>query len=550
MTPIRIFISSLQREFARERAHLLDYLRGDPLMRRFFEVFLFEDVPASDRRPDEVYLNEVERCDIYVGLFGHDYGFEDAAGVSPTEREFDRATELEKHRLIFVWGAEEGRHPKMHALIGRAQAGLVRRRFATSPELVAGLYAALLQYLEAKELLRFGPFDAAQCAGATLDDLDTEGMYRFIRMARRARQFSLPEETPPADLLRHLNLLNRGRLTNAAVLLFGRAPQRFLISSEVKCGHFHGTEIAKPIPSYQVYKGTVFELVVQAVDFVLSKIALSVGTREESVQAPVAYEVPREVVTEAIVNAVAHRDYTDSSSVQVMLFADRLEVMNSGRLPPPLTVEKLRVAHQSLPGNPLLAESMYLLRYIEKMGTGTVDMIRRCAEAGLAEPEFEVGAGFLTRIWRPGDAREKRGFVRDATRERNDSARQATQESGETTPTTTRKQPEIGLIRQKTARKQPETEGQPPENSQKPGASAGTTPDPVPISDRILSLLRRKPSAGRREIAAKLATTESTIRYHFDKLRAAGKIERVGPDKGGHWKLLDDTATISQSHQP
>ena len=235
MTPIRIFISSLQREFARERAHLLDYLRGDPLMRRFFEVFLFEDVPASDRRPDEVYLNEVERCDIYVGLFGHDYGFEDAAGVSPTEREFDRATELEKHRLIFVWGAEEGRHPKMHALIGRAQAGLVRRRFATSPELVAGLYAALLQYLEAKELLRFGPFDAAQCAGATLDDLDTEGMYRFIRMARRARQFSLPEETPPADLLRHLNLLNRGRLTNAAVLLFGRAPQRFLISSEVKC---------------------------------------------------------------------------------------------------------------------------------------------------------------------------------------------------------------------------------------------------------------------------------------------------------------------------
>ena len=69
-------------------------------------------------------------------------------------------------------------------------------------------------------------------------------------------------------------------------------------------------------------------------DFVLSKIALSVGTRAESVQVPVAYEIPKEVVTEAVVNAVAHRDYTDNSSVQVMLFADRLEVMNSGRLPP------------------------------------------------------------------------------------------------------------------------------------------------------------------------------------------------------------------------
>ncbi|WP_419861715.1 ATP-binding protein [Candidatus Palauibacter sp.] len=242
--------------------------------------------------------------------------------------------------------------------------------------------------------------DAVPCSEATLDDLDLEGMYRFVRIARRARQFPLSAETPPEDLLRHLNLLNGGRLTNAAMLLFGRVPQRFLNSSVIECAHFHGTVVAEPIPFHRVYKGTAFALVDQAVDFVLGKIALSVGTRAESVQAPVAYEIPKQVVTEAIVNAVAHRDYTDSGSTQVMLFADRLEVMNPGRLPPPLTVEKLRVPHPSLPGNPLLAESMYLLRYIEKMGIGTVDMIRRCVEAGLREPEFEVGARFVTRIWR------------------------------------------------------------------------------------------------------------------------------------------------------
>ncbi|WP_420633247.1 DUF4062 domain-containing protein [Candidatus Palauibacter sp.] len=68
-----------------------------------------------------MYLDEVERRDIYVGLFGEDYGTEDAAGISPTEREFDRATELGKHRLIFVKGAEPSdRHPKMRALIGKA----------------------------------------------------------------------------------------------------------------------------------------------------------------------------------------------------------------------------------------------------------------------------------------------------------------------------------------------------------------------------------------------------------------------------------------------
>ena len=400
MTPLRIFISSVQGEFAEERATLRDYIRSDALIRRFFEVFLFEDVPASDRRPAQLYLDEVERCDIYVGLFGLDYGNEDEEGVSPTDREFDCATAVGAHRLVFVKGTDDARHPKVQALIRKAQAGLIRKRFHTTAELVAGLYAALVEYLEGRELIRWGPFDAAPCAKATLDDLDVDRMAQFIRTARQVRQFPLPEGTPPGQLLEHLNLLNDGRPTNAAVLLFGRTPQRFLMSSEVRCAHYHGTEVAKPIPSYQVYKGTVFDLVDQAVDFVLSKIYRSIGTRAASVRAPRTYEIPAEVVTEAIVNAVAHRDYTHNGSVQVMLFAGRLEVRNPGRLPTTLTLEKLREAHSSVPGNPLLAESLYLTEYIERMGTGTLDMIRRCVEAGLPEPEFAVTDGFVTTIRR------------------------------------------------------------------------------------------------------------------------------------------------------
>jgi len=401
MNPIRIFISSVQKEFTKERKALRDYLCGDELMRRFFEVFLFEGVPAKDRRPDEVYLDEVERCDIYIGLFGIEYGAPDAEGVSPTEREFRLATDLGKYRLIFIKEAKApDRHPGMKALIDDAQRRLIRRSFASSSELVAKLYASLVEYLEVKHLIRTEPFDMSPCAKVTIDDLDYERMTWFIRTARRARRFPLSDEASPVELLEHLNLLNDGRLTNAAVLLFGKKPQRALISSEVKCAHFHGMEVAKPIPSYQVYKGTVFEMVDQAVDFVLSKIALSVGTRELSTQAPVKYEIPQEVVTEAIVNAVAHRDYTSNGSVQVMLFSDRLEVWNPGRLPPSLTLEKLRVAHGSVPGNPLLAESLYLTKYIERMGTGTRDMIRRCVATGLPEPEFAVTDGFVTTIWR------------------------------------------------------------------------------------------------------------------------------------------------------
>lgn len=401
MNKRRLFISSVQKEFNAERAALRDYLQGDPLLRRFFDFFLFEEVPAADRRADEVYLDEVKRCDIYLGLFGNDYGYEDEQGISPTHHEYNHATHLQKNRLIFVKGIDDSsRNPKMLGLIQQAGSQLIRRRFVTASELIAGVYAALVHYLEEHELIRSGPFDAAPCLKATLADLDDERMATFLRRARRARSFPLPEEATPEELLTHLNLLDAGRPTHAAMLLFGRQPQRFLISSEIKCAHFHGSEVAKPIPSYQIYKGTVFDLVDQAIDFVMSKINLWVGTREAGPQVPVVYEIPREVVAEAIVNAVAHRDYTSNGSVQVMLFADRLEVWNPGSLPPTLTLAKLRLPHGSVPGNPLLAEPLYLTKYIERMGTGTGDMIRRCRKAGLPEPEFSISDGFVITLRR------------------------------------------------------------------------------------------------------------------------------------------------------
>jgi predicted HTH transcriptional regulator len=83
-----------------------------------------------------------------------------------------------------------------------------------------------------------------------------------------------------------------------------------------------------------------------------------------------------------------------------MLFSDRLEVWNPGTLPPSLTLEMLRQPHGSVPGNPLLAEPLYLTKYIERMGTGTGDMIERCRNAGLPEPEFTLTDGFVATIRR------------------------------------------------------------------------------------------------------------------------------------------------------
>ncbi len=413
MKPIRIFISSVQKEFAAERAALRDYLRGDPMLRRFFEVFLFEEVPSKDRRADELYLDQVEQSSIYIGLYGNEYGHPDQDGLSPTHREFLRATELKRYRLIFIKGTDDiARDPKMRALAEQCSNELVRRRFSTIPELIGGVYASLVDYLAEKNLLRFSPFDAAVCPDAGLDQISKIKVGWFLNLARASRGLPLEAGTDVETVLSHLRLLKNGHPTNAAVLLFGNEPQRFIYSSEIKCAHFHGTTVQKPIPSYQVYKGNLFELVDQSVNFVLSKIDLAVGTRAKSVQVPVAYEIPPEAITEAVVNAIAHRDYTSTASVQVMLFADRLEVWNPGALPPALTLESLLKPHGSYPRNPLIAEPLYLAKYIERMGTGIGDMVEQCRAAGLPDPEFRQTDGFVTILRRkPGVAFETVGGV-------------------------------------------------------------------------------------------------------------------------------------------
>lgn len=401
-----IFISSVQKELAQERRALKEFVHADPLLSRFFEIFLFEDLPAADLRADAVYLSEVDHCTLYLGLFGNDYGFEDAQGRSPTEHEFDRASALGKPRLIYVRGSDDSaRHPKMRALVRKAGEQLIRRRFGDTSELIAAVNASLVEHLARTGALRTTPFDATACDGATLADLSPDKLALFLARAQSQRGFALDPATPMHSALTHLNLLDAAKPSHAAILLFGQAPQRFLPSSELKCMHFHGTQVSKPIPSYHIYKGTVFELVDQALDFVLSKIARTVGTRAAGAQAPVDYELPREAVAEAIVNAVAHRDYTSNASVQVMLFADRLEIWNPGELPPQLTVDNLRRPHASIPRSPRIAEPLFLARYIEKAGTGTLDMISQCAQAGLPAPEFRQDGGqFIQTVWRPKGA--------------------------------------------------------------------------------------------------------------------------------------------------
>jgi ATP-dependent DNA helicase RecG len=396
-----IFISSVQKEFIEERKMLFDYINNDPLLSKFFNPFIFENLPAIDKKVDEIYLDEVRKSQIYIGLFGKEYGFKTPSGISPTEIEYNEACKYSLTKLIFISShSENEREEKENFLIQKAQGVVIRKIFNNIDDLRTSVYAALVRYLEEKEIIVSKPFDASFSENAILDDLDKEKVYQFIRIAKSKRGFPLNETDSIEKILVHLNLIQYNKITNAAILLFSYYPQRFFINSEIRCAFFLGNIIEKPITSYKVFKGTVFELVDQSVEYVLSKLDYSIETRSIDIQIPGNYEIPKDVLSEAIVNAIAHRDYTSNGSVQIMIFRDRIEIWNPGKLPLGWTTEKLKENHPSIPNNPLIAEPMYLAGYIERLGTGTSDMISKSKAVGLKEPTFIQSEEFSTIIYR------------------------------------------------------------------------------------------------------------------------------------------------------
>ena len=400
---LQVFISSVQKELAEERRAVKDFITSDPLLRHFISgVFLFEDIPAGDRKPDDIYLSEVEKRDIYLAILGNEYGWKNADRKSPTELEFDHATKAHRERLIFVKGNDDkARDPDMAKLVRKAGSQLTRRRFADTSGLIREVYASLVDSLANRGLLVSTPFDDSVCEGATLRDIDSAQVEDFVETAEVNGRLTLRGSRSAKAVLRNFNLLRDGKPTNAAILLFGKNPHRFFNNAQVHCFHFLGTEKRKPIASQQPYEGRLLEVIDQAVEFVLGKLDRSVGTRERGTQAPVEFEIPRSVIAEAIVNAVAHRNYRHNGFVQVIVFADRIEVWNPGELPPGLTPEMLRKPHGPIPRNPLIAEPLFRVKYVEKAGTGTTDMISDCREAGLPEPDFEQrGPHFVVTLWR------------------------------------------------------------------------------------------------------------------------------------------------------
>ena len=401
MTNYKVFISSVQAEFASERQLIYDFIRKDELISQYFEPFIFEQIAAQDTNPRQLYLDEARQSQVYLLLVGQNYGNAQPNDLSPTEKEYEAANEGNAYRVAFIKDLDNmPREEREERFFRRVQSELSYRVFSNPSVLISLVKQSLYAYLKYKGVIQTQSFDEQTRENVSMADIDPQKVRSFVHQARMTRGFPLSEEESPETVLAHLRLLRQGVPNNGALLLFANDPQYFFPTAVVKCAWFWGNEAVKPIEDYKTFEGGIAEQINQATSWVVSKLSLRYGQRNQDVQTATEFEIPRSVIFETIVNAVVHRDYNSTGSVQVSVFRNRIVVRNPGTLPVELTKADLMKEHGSYPHNPFLAEVMFQAGYIEKYGTGITENIRKMHEAHLLAPDIDLSAEFVTTIWR------------------------------------------------------------------------------------------------------------------------------------------------------
>lgn len=246
-------------------------------------------------------------------------------------------------------------------------------------------------------------YDRKPVPGASLDDLDLRRLTDYFRNIRRQACPDPEDREGWARLLVNTELMaeDRGRTMPSVggLLLFGARPKRFLPHAGISAAAYLGTAKDYNARARQSLQGPLVSLfAVRDSDALVSYPSLARTFSEESavsesgvieqtldfvrrniqVQATVdgggqrqeRWDYPMDAVREAVVNAVAHRDYTITViDIELSLYSDRLEVISPGRLPNTVTVDKMRAGYRAS-RNELIKEVLRDYRYIEATGLG------------------------------------------------------------------------------------------------------------------------------------------------------------------------------------
>ncbi len=323
---------------------------------------------------------------------------------------------------------------------------------------------------------------------ATLEDVDNDAVEYFVRAALRKDRISQGALNDSVErILRNLDLMNRqGRLTNAALLLFGKNIRHWCRMATFRIGRF-GASRADLIMQDEIDCPLI--KMPDKIIAVLRSGYLVSPIHYEGLQRIEPLEIPEDALREMICNAIVHRDY-NGTFTQMRVWTDHIELWNQGTLPPDYTIETLMHDHESCPRNTLIADAFYRAGFIESWGRGYEKIREAFEKEKLQLPVFEqVRGGVLANI-----KREK--FV--AMQNPESGASGATENTTEKT-------------REKTTQK---------------------------TTQKIIDLVKINPEISTDEIAEACGITRDGVNYQIRQMKKKNLIRRIGPDKGGHWEIL------------
>ena len=180
-------------------------------------------------------------------------------------------------------------------------------------------------------------------------------------------------------------------MTHAGAWLLADDITRFTLQAGVTCAVFQGSAKTH-ILDRKEFHGNLYAIYQEVMAYFQAKLNSALLPNAQGRDERL--ELPENALREALVNAIAHRDYRSTANVQVYIFQDRVEIVTPGGLPAGMREEDL--GSKSVPRNPLLFSMLYRMRLVEHIGSGIRRIHDACREHGVAEPTIEVSPDWVT----------------------------------------------------------------------------------------------------------------------------------------------------------
>ena len=411
--------------------------------------------------------------------------------------------------------------------------------------------------LTERRLSNIRTFDAMPCLGTTLEDLDITLFKKEYLFKAVAEDILQEDKRTIEEQMASLGLydLRYQCPTNAAIVLFGNNPERFLHGAYIQYVRFKGLDRAGDIINEHKFSGNLCKVLPRIDVFVETSIAqkrpIPISVLREKTVSKYPYWATREL----LMNAIMHRDYESNAPVAFYEYDDRIEIQNAGGL-------YGKVSANNFPNvsdyrNPFIAEAMKVLGYVNRFSRGVYRVQKELEENGNGKASFDFSLITAFRVVEPiSTTYFEEGFGEESTNKLGESTdktpikseelpNKLPNKSGELPNKTPNKSEELPNKIEKTPNKSTDKKegstnkstnksGEIPNKSEGlPNKLRGTTQETT--QERILVAIQAKPEVTQKELAQTIGITLDGIKYHIKNMTKLGIIKHEGSTKSGKW---------------